>query len=156
MTNAVALTTNSVSDVEEINRLLRNGVVVLLTPAGGLAIEPGRREPDAAAAAETVLIGQLEIDLGKHSVRWRGGCIDLSEREIAILACLGRDVGRAYSFADLFRRAWGSSCHLDALVIHSAVQRIRRKLAVAKVPVTIESVRGYGFRIVSRGGAGAG
>jgi hypothetical protein len=147
--NVVALTTNWVSDVEEINKLLSNGVLVLLTPSGNLAIEPRRREPDARTEAEIVRIGQLEIDLGEHSVRWQGSCIDLSEREITILACLGQDVGRAYSFADLFQRAWGSSCRIDALVIHSAIQRIRRKFAAAKVPVTIESVRGYGFRIVA-------
>jgi DNA-binding response OmpR family regulator len=143
--NAVALTTNWVGDVEEINKLLSSGVLVLLTPSGSLAIHGITTE------AEIVRIGQLEIDLGEHGVRWQGSCIDLSEREIAILACLGEDVGRAFSFADLFMSAWGNSCHIDVLVIHSAVQRIRRKFAAAKVPVTIESVRGYGFRIVSNG-----
>ncbi len=146
---AVALTTGRLSDVEEINKLLSDGVLVLLTPVTQTAATPQRGDSSLMAAAEVVRVGQLEINLVDHVVRWQGNGLDLSEREIAILACLGRDIGRAYSFAELFKRAWGNSCHIDTLVIHSAIQRIRRKLADSRVPLTIESVRGYGFRIAS-------
>lgn len=158
---AVALTTDWISDVDELNKLLGEGVIVLLTPSANpvaLHLAPAHlapaplpsgqlADPASQDMPDIVRVGQLEIDLGGHRVRWQGSCLDLSEREIAMLACLGQEVGRACSFADLFKRAWGSSCGIDALVIHSAVQRIRRKFAAAGVPVTIESVRGYGFRI---------
>jgi len=155
---AVTLMTNYVSDVDAINKLLGEGVLVLLTPAASpaarhLSAVPfpagAHRAPARAGAPDVVQVGQLEIDLGRHTVSWRGSPLDLSEREIAILTCLGREAGRACSFAGLFQHAWGTSSHIDPLAIHSAVQRLRRKFAAAGVPVGIESVRGYGFRIAS-------
>jgi DNA-binding response OmpR family regulator len=44
---------------------------------------------------------------------------------------------------------------VDPPVAHSAVRRLRRKLCSAGAGVTIESVRGYGFRLVRLDNRGA-
>jgi two-component system, OmpR family, response regulator MtrA len=145
---AVVVMTDCVSDVQQINELLGNHVFVLLTPQVPVAVRRVQAETGACAPDQEVVgVGHLEIDLGEHNVRWQGRRLDLSEHEIGILACLAESAGRAYSFIDLFRRVWGSSCHIDPAVVHSAIQRLRRKFAAARVTVTIESVRAYGFRL---------
>lgn len=161
---AAVVVTDFLSDAGPINGLLGEGVLVLLiphvsapawpkqaAPARHVQSLPVRRQQTEAAygAPErgVVSVGRLEIDLDQHSVRWQGRRLDLSEHEIGILACLADRAGRAYSFIDLFGRVWGSSYHIDPTVVHSAVQRLRRKFAAAEVAVTIESVRAYGFRL---------
>jgi hypothetical protein len=82
-----------------------------------------------------VLLGQRELPV--------------TERELAILARLCEEPGRARSFAELAEpegRDWLG----DTERVHAAIRRLRRKLAEARVQATIESVRGYGFRIVGR------
>jgi DNA-binding winged helix-turn-helix (wHTH) protein len=161
---AAVVVTDFLSDAGPINALLGEGVLVLLIPHMGVPARPKqatparhvqgvpvrRQQTEAAYRAPepgAVGVGRLEVDLDRHSVRWQGRQLDLSEHEIGILACLADRAGRAYSFIDLFGRVWGSSHHIDPTVVHSAVQRLRRKFAAAEVAVTIESVRAFGFRL---------
>lgn len=147
---AAVVVTDHVSDVEEINDLLGNGVLVLLTPPFAAAPRPVLAEAAFSGPGKRVIsVGHLEIDLGEHNVRWHGRRLDLSEQEIGILTCLANRAGRAYSFLDLFGHVWGTSQHIDPAVVHSAIQRLRRKFAAANVTVAIESVRAYGFRLTT-------
>lgn len=109
--------------------------------------------PDAAPAAGVggvILFDQLEIDTAARRVRWAERPLPLSGQELELLALLAARAGRAFSFTELFAGVWGAHYRVDPLVAHSAVRRLRRKLAAAAAGVAIESVRGYGFRLVRR------
>jgi DNA-binding response OmpR family regulator len=94
----------------------------------------------------------LEIDLGMHLARWRKKQIDVSERELSLLAILAGKAGHAFSFRELTTQAWGPKYRVDRPVLHSAMRRLRAKLASARADVVIESVRGYGFRLAASDG----
>jgi DNA-binding response OmpR family regulator len=140
--------TSRVDDVEPINNLLEQDALVILAPRVESAAQLVRQEPGPEQPGpDLIQIGDLTINLSEHSVRWRGRYLGLSEQEISILACLAGRPGHALSFAEMFRHVWGASGRIDRTVLHSAVQRLRRKLAAARATIAIESVRGYGFRL---------
>jgi two-component system, OmpR family, response regulator MtrA len=153
--NPVVVITDHVNDIGPINELLGQDALVVLAPRVEAAAQLMRGEPEALQPEQeapqpeqdVIEVGDLAINLSAHDVRWRDIPLPLSEQEISILSCLGRQVGYAFSFAELFQLVWGTSALVDPAVLHSAVQRIRRKLAAAQVAVPIESVRGYGFRL---------
>jgi DNA-binding response OmpR family regulator len=101
---------------------------------------------------EIIRYFHLEIDLGMHLARWRKKPINVSERELSLLAILAGKVGRAFSFSELTTQAWGPQYRVDPPVLHSAMRRLRAKLASADADVVIESVRGYGFRLAASDG----
>lgn len=94
-----------------------------------------------------VRVGHLEVDLTEQRARWLDRRLDLSSHELRLLAALGGD-GRVWTFEEIADRVWGST-YGDRSVIHSAVKRLRKKLARAGVDVRIEAIRGVGLLLTS-------
>ena len=128
-----------------ISELLAGGAVLRLAEARP---EPVAQYPAAAAAATVLTVGQLAVNLAGHLVTWRGRQLPVTEQEFALLARLAQPVGQAHTFEDLYRAVWGVEHYADTTVVHSAMRRLRRKLTGAGAAVAIESVRGYGFRLM--------
>lgn len=118
--------------------------------AAGLRL--GGESASDGTGPEIIRYVHLEIDLGMHLARWRKKPIDVSERELSLLAILAGKAGHAFSFRELTTQAWGPRYRVDPPVLHSAMRRLRVKLASAHADVVIESVRGYGFRLVASDG----
>lgn len=147
-----------------VARLRGHQAVILLAPAADVPRQGSPRpaaaqeadagppvvsagEPDPAEAEDVIRCHGLVIDLGERRVRAGRDPIEVSDRELELLAVLARPAGRARSFKELFTLVWGANYRVDPPVVHSAVRRLRRKLADAGVGAQIESVRGYGFRL---------
>ncbi|MGI5164985.1 winged helix-turn-helix domain-containing protein [Spirillospora sp. CA-253888] len=162
----VIVVAEHLADVESINELLRfdSAVVVVRAvehAARWMAQEaaqehaPGTggtgREPDGEDGGGGVRVGRLEIRPGERRVLWCGRPLELSQQEVGILSCLAGAPGRAYSFREITESAWGCAHRIEPTVVHSAIRRLRRKLAEAGARVGIESVRGYGLRLIAEG-----
>lgn len=150
---AVVLVGAVAKDHERIDALLSADVIVILLPSLGTVhslITPGDERGRAAPSSHpTSTVANLRVDLTQRRVLLGGRELPVSERELAILATLCDEPGRARTFAELAEpggRRWLG----DTERVHSAVKRLRKKLARAGVEATIQSVRGYGFRLVSR------
>lgn len=88
----------------------------------------------------------LTFDASHYLATWQGRPLPLTYRERLILGCLLTDPGRVWSYGELFEHAWGG-CYLgDPSLVHSALKRVRRKIREAGVSLTIDAVRGVGFR----------
>lgn len=83
-------------------------------------------------------------------VTWRGRSLDLTGLERRLLRRLANEPGRACSYRQLHTTVWQTPYVEDRSSLASAVKRLRRKLADAGTTVSIEAVRGLGFRLVSR------
>jgi DNA-binding response OmpR family regulator len=92
--------------------------------------------------------GDLVIDLAGRRILHRERPIPLSELEFRVLAALVARPGRAWSFSDLRGAGWDDELRLSADVdaVRALVQRLRGKLKSIGVPMSIEAVRGFGFR----------
>ncbi|GAA2623591.1 winged helix-turn-helix domain-containing protein [Actinomadura fulvescens] len=129
-----------------INRLLSHGATVVVVRELGAAAQWLAEAPPEDPGL--VQVGDLEIHLGERRVRWRGRQLGLSRREVEIMSHLARPPGRASSFAEITERVWGTRTGVEPTVVHCAVRRLRRKLEEAQATVRVESVRGFGLRLV--------
>lgn len=130
----------------------RLDVVVVVAPDGRSARQLlGRAEalePDPhREEARVVTSGDLEINLDCAEARWRGDAVQLTQRELVLLARLAREPGRVWPFGRLHEAVWGSRYLGDPSSLHAAVKRLRRKLREAGAGVRLDAVRGVGFRL---------
>lgn len=102
---------------------------------------------------ETVLsLPGLEINLDRRKVYCNQNEIILTVKEYEILCLLGKNIGRVLTYEQIYQRIWGA----DALgnekkSIGFHVRNLRKKILapITPPPLTIESVREIGYRIVT-------
>lgn len=90
------------------------------------------------------------VDLEGRRIISDGTILPLSDLEYRVLSALLSPSGRALSFRELRASGWGDSPELPADIysVRALVQRLRAKLQVARAPLTVEAIRGFGFRAV--------
>jgi len=91
--------------------------------------------------------GDLQLDPFRRTVACHGQPLPLTARELAILEGLFRNPGGIVSREDLFEQAWGEREQPMSNTIEVLVSRLRRKLREAGSAVTIEAVKGLGYRL---------
>ncbi len=103
--------------------------------AGLVATELGL-EPDVAVDADS-----REVNVG-------GRTVGLTPLEFGVLHCLQEHDGKTVSRATLLDAVWGYESDVGSNVVDVVVKRLRAKLGGASE--VIETVRGTGYRLVSR------
>jgi two-component system response regulator ChvI len=103
------------------------------------------REP--RAASETLVVGELVLDEGRHEVRWRAAPLPLTVTEFRLLAALVRHPGLVKSREQLLEEAYPHDTYLAERSIDSHIKRLRRKFEEADASFEgIETVYGLGYR----------
>ncbi|MDI1460582.1 winged helix-turn-helix domain-containing protein [Catellatospora sp. KI3] len=102
-----------------------------------------------AVHAERVQLGGLVIEAGGHRVSWHGAPLSLTRLERRLLGCLAGPPPTVWTYQRLFQAVWGGAYLGDTSILHSAVKRLRVKLAVADGELALETVRGVGYRLVA-------
>jgi DNA-binding response OmpR family regulator len=153
-THLVVLTIQGVRSLGSIRDLVRAGAVVILAPtldeARTWVTNSIGKQATVPSDPETVRLGNLVLDRTSHVAVWNGKRLRLTEREFQLLGTLAEVPGRAWSFGELANRAWGGAYYGDRGAVQAAVKRLRKKLRAGQVDVSIEAVRGVGFRIADR------
>ncbi|MFU8853185.1 winged helix-turn-helix domain-containing protein [Micromonospora sp. SL1-18] len=106
--------------------------------------EPPTRAPAAAPAASD---DTLLIDSVRSTARCGDRQVDLTRLEHDLLSCLTTEPLRVWSYAELHRSVWRDEQLQRRADVQSLVKRLRRKLAALGTGVTIDAVRGVGFRL---------
>lgn len=98
--------------------------------------------------ANRIVCGELEIDTEQHLVTVAGRSITLSPIEYAVLAELGRNVGRVLTTRMLLQQVWGSQ-YIDADdYVKGVIRRLRVKLESDPAhPRYIITERYLGYRL---------
>jgi hypothetical protein len=89
----------------------------------------------------------LTIDRGRSVACWRGNEIQLTELEQELLSRLMSAPLRVWSYDALHQTVWRDRKVRGTADVHSVVKRLRRKLDDLGTTVTIDAVRGIGFRL---------
>jgi len=92
-------------------------------------------------------VGDLLIDAGNHVASWRGTPLPLTRLEWQLLGSLATPPPIVWTYERLFGTVWGGAYLGDTSILHSAMKRLRRKLRAAGDGVSIETVRGIGYRL---------
>jgi DNA-binding winged helix-turn-helix (wHTH) protein len=138
-----------VSSLDELRKLL----VPAIQPPPAAPENPEPPEPDALNAAAVRSTGDepeadvLTIDRGRSVARWRGREIPLTELEHDLLTRLMSVPLRVWSYDALHQTVWRDREVRGTADVHSVVKRLRRKLDELGTTVTIDAVRGIGFRL---------
>jgi DNA-binding response OmpR family regulator len=75
--------------------------------------------------------------------------VQLSPREFQLLYTLAKSPGRVFPRGTLLRQVWGEDEYIDERTVNVYVQRLRTKLGDnVDRPKLIETVRGFGYRLV--------
>lgn len=100
-------------------------------------------------ANNQVVIDDFTLDLMQKEIHYQGALLELTLREYAILSRLllkyGQVVPREFLVQDLY--SWQDSLGSNTLEVY--IHRLRQKLGKAR----IETVRGYGYQLVSESNA---
>lgn len=112
------------------------------------AIVRRTRNPEPGARIER---GDLVLDLMRRDLRYQGRPVALQPREMRLLEELMRQSGEAVTRAMLLERVWSFTFDPQTSIVETHISRLRSKLKDSGVPVTIESVRNVGYRLVMHG-----
>jgi DNA-binding response OmpR family regulator len=100
------------------------------------------RKEDAGAP---LVLGRLEIDAARHTVRWGGQPVRLTAKEFALLLALVEANGRVLTRQALLERVWGYSYAEGTRTVDVHVRRLREKLPGLADRLT--TVKSLGYRI---------
>lgn len=119
-----------VSGLDELRRLLDEG-----KPSPPAVIEP-EPEPDG-----------LKVDADRLVASWSDREVPLTMLERDLLTHLLTEPLQVWTYEALHQAVWGTGHLRSTADVHSLVKRLRRKLADLGNAVTIDAVRGIGFRL---------
>ena len=91
------------------------------------------------------------IDSNKMTVHCNNDELQLTNTELSLFRYMLANRDRAISREELLTKVWGFDSIVGTRVIDDTIKRLRKKLADAGSMVSIDTVRGFGFR-VSAGG----
>ncbi|HSP44917.1 MAG TPA: response regulator transcription factor [Chthoniobacterales bacterium] len=104
-----------------------------------------RRGQSDALEENKISIGLITLDPARHQVDVGGKPVRLTSVEFKLLSMLMRRQGRVQERDRLLNEVWGYESVIDTRTVDTHVRRLRKKLG--KAADTIETVRGFGYRI---------
>ncbi|WP_406045012.1 winged helix-turn-helix domain-containing protein [Micromonospora sp. NBC_00898] len=108
---------------------------------------PGASSAQAPTTMPPKPDNTLLIDSARSTARCGDREIDLTRLEHDLLTCLTTEPVRVWSYAELHRTVWRDEELQRRADVQSLVKRLRRKLNELGTGVTIDAVRGVGFRL---------
>jgi two-component system response regulator MprA len=89
----------------------------------------------------------LTLDPAAHAARTESGEVLLTPTEFRMLAAITSRPGEVVRRRTVVAAAWPDGAVVNENTIDSFIRRVRAKLESISCPVTIETVRGVGFRL---------
>ncbi len=111
-----------------------------------------RRSVPQAEAEDILKHGGIEVDRTRHRVVVNGVPVEFTATEFNLLALLLERRGRVQSRNTLLNDVWGYENSIDTRTVDTHIRRVREKLGDAAD--CIETIRGFGYRVVDAGSAG--
>jgi two-component system response regulator ChvI len=108
------------------------------------AIDHGATRPAADAPVQH---GELELDLQRYTVRWKGLPINLTVTEFMMLHALVRHPGHVKTRKQLHQDGYPHDAYVSDRTIDSHIKRVRRKFEeVDETFDRVDTVYGLGYR----------
>lgn len=100
-----------------------------------------------------LVVGDLAIDPGAHTVTISGQPIDLRPREFDLLHTLALQPGKVVPVEDILASVWGAEFIGEPQVVYVQIRWLRKKIEDdPDDPRRILTVHGIGYKLVSQGG----
>lgn len=92
-------------------------------------------------------LGELTVLPDSYEVFVRNQKIDMSSKEIDVLAFLLSNTGKVLTREHILNAAWGYEYYGDTRVVDTLIKRLRQKLCQENLHFAIRSVYGVGYKI---------
>lgn len=99
--------------------------------------------------AERIKAGNVTIDLSIRAATVGGTRLDLTPTELMLLAYLMKKSPAAVSREELLKNVWKFDFEIDTRATDDVMKRLRKKLVSANASIQIETVWGFGFKLLS-------
>jgi two-component system OmpR family response regulator len=104
-------------------------------------------ESSAKEAAAIIRVGEIEIDLARHTVSRSGSLIDLSPKEFDLLAFLVKNREQVFSRDQLLEKVWGYDYAGDTRTVDVHIRWLRQKIESDPAnPRHLLTVRSIGYK----------
>ncbi len=114
-----------------------------------------RRASTREQALESIVVGELRIDVAAHKVTLAGSDVELSRKEFELLRYLAEHRDRVVSKRELLAEVWEQPYGGGDRTIDVHLSWLRRKLGeTAENPRFLHTTRGVGLRLVTPTPAG--
>jgi DNA-binding response OmpR family regulator len=105
------------------------------------------RRTQAAAQADEIRLGDVEIDVARMRLNVAGRAIDLTATEFQLVLAMARQPGRVFTRSQLLDSIHGEAFDAYERAIDAHVKNIRRKIEPdPRAPRYIQTVFGVGYR----------
>lgn len=111
-----------------------------------------RRSAAGATRPSVLQAGDLVLDAPGRRCRRGAREIELTARELGVLACLMEQPGRAVAKQDILDEVWDSPHGIDPNIVEVYVSSLRRKIDAPFGRRSILTVHGTGYRMAPDGG----
>mgnify|MGYP001793493573 CR=1 FL=1 len=102
---------------------------------------------DSGAASQTVLqFGDLTLDIDNQMAVRNGQSIDLSEKEVQLLAYLMRSPQQLLTHAQIYDAVWGEGAAPSSNALAAQMRLLRKKIERPDQPTLVHTVYGKGYR----------
>ena len=89
----------------------------------------------------------LRVDISRHLVTFRGGAIELTPKEFAMLAVLARNPGRVLTHRAILHEVWGPGYDTETHYLRVYASQIRKKLGPDGGRLLVAEP-GIGYRLI--------
>lgn len=107
-----------------------------------------RKVPEVAE--DEINIAGLSLNPATQTVMWNNERIRMGNSEFKLLSYLMARPDRVYTRTQLLDRVWGDHVFIEERTIDVHIKRLRAVLKQANVPDPIETIRGTGYRFLSK------
>ena len=108
------------------------------------------RRPAASVSGQTLRVGNLTVDQGRHQVLVNGKEVFLAPKEFSLLAILAANPDRVFQRNILLDRAWGSSIYVEERTVDVHIRWLREKIEQdPSNPKLLITIRGVGYKLCS-------
>jgi phosphate regulon transcriptional regulator PhoB len=107
-----------------------------------------RRMERDAPPEEIIEAGSLRINLSTCEVSVGDRRVDLSAKELRLIAFLARRPGRVYTREQILDHVWGDEVYVEPRTVDVHIKRLRARIEEnPEKPRLIQTVRGIGYRL---------
>ena len=103
-----------------------------------------RRATAGGPRPRTVVVGDIEVDLGARRVLVGGQEVELTAKEFDVLAALAKRPGAAVSRQQLMDEVWGDAYLAVSRSLDVHLTQLRAKI---RRPELLTTIRGFGYRL---------
>jgi two-component system, OmpR family, KDP operon response regulator KdpE len=103
---------------------------------------------DAGESAQTLHVGDLEIDLVHHMATRHGAPLQLTAREFELLAYLARHAGKLCTHHMILKDVWGPGYGAESNYVRVYTHRLRKKLGDDDGQI-LRTVPGIGYQLIA-------